>query len=42
MVGVGIRDSCGEFFKILNILPLILQHRFSLVLIVVIIKINLG
>jgi hypothetical protein len=32
---VGIRDSCREFFKILNILPLISQHIFSLLLSVV-------
>jgi hypothetical protein len=35
IVGTGIRDSCREFFKILNILPLISQYIFSLVLFVV-------
>ena len=35
IVGVGIRDSCTEFFKILHILPLISQYTFSLLLFVV-------
>jgi len=30
IMGVGIRDSCTEFFKILNILPLISQYINSL------------
>ena len=36
--GIGIRDSCRELCKILNILPLISQYIFSLVLFVVNIK----
>ena len=35
IMGVQIRDSCREFFKILNILPLISQYIFSLLLFVV-------
>ena len=30
IMGVGIRVSCREFFKILNILPLISQYIFCL------------
>jgi len=33
--GIGIRDSCKELCKILNILPLISQYIFSLVFFVV-------
>ena len=33
--GIGIRDSCRELCKILNILPLISQYIFSCVLFVV-------
>ena len=29
IMGVGIRDSCTEFFKILNIFPLISQYVYS-------------
>jgi len=35
IMGIGIRDSCREFFKLLNILPLIAQYIFSLGLFVV-------
>jgi len=42
IMDVGIRDSCREFFKTLNILPLISQYIFSLLLFVLIIKNNLG
>jgi len=35
VMGVRIRDSCQWFFKILNILPLIPQYIFSLLLFVV-------
>ena len=34
-MGVGIRDSCREYFKLLNILPLSSQYIFSLLLLVV-------
>ena len=37
-MGIGIRDSHGEIFKILNILPLISQYIFSLLLFAVNIK----
>jgi len=35
IMGVGIKYSCRKFFKILNILPLISQYIFSLLLFVV-------
>jgi hypothetical protein len=35
IVGIGIGDSCREFFKILSILPMISQYIFSCVLFVV-------
>ena len=35
IVGIGIRDFCREFFKILNILPLISQYIFDLLLFMV-------
>jgi len=35
VMGVGIRDSSRYFFKILNILPLISQYIFSLLLFMV-------
>jgi hypothetical protein len=35
IMGIGIRDSCREFFKILNILPIISEYIFSCVLFVV-------
>jgi len=41
-MGVGISDSCRQIFKILNILPLISQYIFSLLLFVVNDKINFG
>ena len=35
IIGVGIKDSCRKFFKTLNILPLISQYIFPLLLFVV-------
>ena len=35
IMGVRIRDSCREFFKLLNILPLISQYVISLLLFMV-------
>jgi len=42
IMGMGIRDSFGVFFKILKILPLISQHIFPLYFLWLIIKVNLG
>jgi hypothetical protein len=35
IMGVGIKDSCRKLFKMLTILPLLLQYIFSLALFVV-------